>query len=606
MSTFEDSEPRAWNCELIIQSSEVSTTQANFPLLLTEDCLPLGIFGASGAQAGGGDIRFSSDADGVNQLACDVISFDQVNDTCEIMVNVPSVSSSANTSIWIWWNTAVSSSQPSASSTYGQYNTYDSKFLQWLPDKASGDRTSKQTSWSDQGTPTDVAGKIGDAIEFQSTDGMSAADDNDISGNITIMAWLKLSGTSGFRSLFANGRWNDGFAVGTNIARPIFYNNGTSFLFYNGVTPISSGTWTHLTVSAETGAGGSRAWFNDDEANALGGTTLVDLGTAGMFLGHNGHGVGYSPLKGDVDTFVAVDDTADVYTDLSQTLYKNQNDPSAFVIEQTAQETTTEVVYDADSVAAEFSAQQPVTEITAASIAVSSAISEASNSTTVLNYAGGAVSSQLLVVSAHADLMVAAGAVDSTYSVVSPTTTISQTYNASFVSSSFSITAPALSISCDVSSLPINGSVVASSSQVNLATVPVAATFSTVSVESVALTTQANSIQVAVGLLAPATDLTLQAGNATDTTLDVVTPSVSISALPAVVVSGFSIAATSTVIVSTGDIVTATFSVTEGVPGKLVQYYVNASEVYSASAYAQEIYIAGAHAQKVVGGNQST
>ena len=82
---------------------KVDTTQSDFPLVLTEACLPSEIFGVNGAQDGGGDIRFSSDADGTTQLACDVISFDQTNDTAEIVVSVASVSSSSNTSIWVWW-----------------------------------------------------------------------------------------------------------------------------------------------------------------------------------------------------------------------------------------------------------------------------------------------------------------------------------------------------------------------------------------------------------------------------------------------------------------------------------------------------------------------
>ena len=58
--------------EVQIQSSEIDATLTNFPVLLTEDCLPSEFFDADGGnscQADGGDIRVSSDSAGATQLS---------------------------------------------------------------------------------------------------------------------------------------------------------------------------------------------------------------------------------------------------------------------------------------------------------------------------------------------------------------------------------------------------------------------------------------------------------------------------------------------------------------------------------------------------------
>ena len=65
-------------CELEIDHTKLSGNVSNFPVLLTEDTLPLEMFDADGSYPainGGGDIRFSSDINGETQLACEVVSF---------------------------------------------------------------------------------------------------------------------------------------------------------------------------------------------------------------------------------------------------------------------------------------------------------------------------------------------------------------------------------------------------------------------------------------------------------------------------------------------------------------------------------------------------
>src|SRR5688500_19008586 len=105
-----DNEPTR-KAEIIIQSSQVSGTLTNFPVLLTEDNIPAEACDADGvapAENGGGDIRFTSDENGNEQLPLEVVRFvtnnDPANCDVEMYVKAPIVSSSANTSIWMWYN----------------------------------------------------------------------------------------------------------------------------------------------------------------------------------------------------------------------------------------------------------------------------------------------------------------------------------------------------------------------------------------------------------------------------------------------------------------------------------------------------------------------
>ncbi len=122
-------------CELVIQSSQVPASLTDFAVLLTDPTLPSEMFDADGANPaldGGGDIRFSSDAAGATRLSCEIVTFTTDNNpalgTAEIWVKVPSVSSSSNTSIWVWYNKA-GETQPAAYAAFGSESVWDANHM---------------------------------------------------------------------------------------------------------------------------------------------------------------------------------------------------------------------------------------------------------------------------------------------------------------------------------------------------------------------------------------------------------------------------------------------------------------------------------------------
>lgn len=111
---------------IIIDNTEVigSGSHTNFPMLITLDHLDTEVVdaGSNSALNGGGDIRFSTDADGDTQIALEVINFvtnaTEATRRCELWVRVPSLSTSVDTTIYIWYKNA-GESQPASSDTFG-------------------------------------------------------------------------------------------------------------------------------------------------------------------------------------------------------------------------------------------------------------------------------------------------------------------------------------------------------------------------------------------------------------------------------------------------------------------------------------------------------
>ncbi len=179
--------PVGWQRQqpIVIPASLVPATLTNFPVPVTAASLGATadqIFDADGsapARADGGDIRFSSDAAGATQLAREVVEFTRDNNpasgTCQIWVGIPSISSSVDTTIYIWWG-AAAETEPLASATYGSEAVWDSTYdgvyhcednpaTSDLLDSTDNDNHMTFEAGMD-GTNVD-SGKIGNAIDIK-------------------------------------------------------------------------------------------------------------------------------------------------------------------------------------------------------------------------------------------------------------------------------------------------------------------------------------------------------------------------------------------------------------------------------------------------------
>jgi hypothetical protein len=200
--------PTGWGrkCELQIQASKVDANQTNFVVLIDEDIVPAEAFagGAYPALDGGGDVRFSSNSDGSTQISCEITAWDSTNSTCQVWVKVPSVSSSSNTSIWIWYKKS-GESQPAEDAAFGSESVWSSSYFSvWhLEEDPSGtppemlDETSNDYDGTMGGTMLTedlVAAQIGNGLDFEGNDdninfNYAAFDDVPTSYDFCIAVW---------------------------------------------------------------------------------------------------------------------------------------------------------------------------------------------------------------------------------------------------------------------------------------------------------------------------------------------------------------------------------------------------------------------------------
>ena len=121
--------PDGWGRKvaLVIQNSQVagSGSHTDFVVTIDKNCIPSEAIDAGGNSAlnGGGDIRFSSDSAGTSRLPCEIVSFvtnaTESSRQCEVYVKVPSVSTTADTTIYMWYQKS-GESQPAVTDTYGR------------------------------------------------------------------------------------------------------------------------------------------------------------------------------------------------------------------------------------------------------------------------------------------------------------------------------------------------------------------------------------------------------------------------------------------------------------------------------------------------------
>ena len=251
-------------CELVIQASQVPGDLSYFPVLLTQTNLPPEMVDANGlyhAQDGGADIMFSGDDAGANRLACQIVTFaihpNPSQARVQIWVNVPFVSSSTNTSIWVWYNSP-GMAQPAPPDMYGSESVWDSNYVvvQHMDDDPSGaapqmiDATKNNNNGTANGNMRSndlVSGQIGSGIDFDGTNDYININRTGVavSGKqITMEAWMNLASANGNQNLLQRG---------TNYALWEIRSGGTPYcVFYNG-------SW-------QTGFrfGQSANWFRDN------------------------------------------------------------------------------------------------------------------------------------------------------------------------------------------------------------------------------------------------------------------------------------------------------------------------------------------------------
>jgi len=304
--------PEGWGriCPITVEHAQVTGSPGEYQLLLTEANLPsemLDSSAANRANADGGDIRFSSDADGYIQLAREICHFTQSSNAedrqARIVVKLPSISSQSDTTIYVWYHNSASG-EPDPSDPYGRESVWPSAFVGvWHLVSDVEDSTSRGHDLTNAGGVTITSGEY---AEFTGSGNsyLYHADhaDFDISPDLTCLAVASFDSPSGEERIIgkgAEGSWNKNIMFGAVSSKLQLNFYDGSYHPVNGSTNLSSGTTygcgaTRNNTTSKVFVGGSL----DGSLSYTGGmpATTAPLGIGAEY--HEAY-AWYDPLKLD-------------------------------------------------------------------------------------------------------------------------------------------------------------------------------------------------------------------------------------------------------------------------------------------------------------------
>ncbi len=339
--------PVGWlrQVKVTIQNGKVPSSQTDFVSLVTQVNLPQGdneIFDADGSHPainGGGDLRASLDAAGSTQLPLHVVSFitdnTPANGTCELHVEIPSVSGTVDTDFYIWWEKAAET-QPAVTDTFGRNAVWvTAEVAVVMEDSTPVDVTGNHTLGL-TGTLTNIAGPFGRANSFAGTDELTNTDASLVDILTTYDTTISvISKKTSYLESNAVGSWSgtDDWVlypfdtISGDGVRVFWRDLGGSQINNNAESFAGTWLWTDYTTRAS----------NDHEvySNAVSAGTAANTGTAGPFTTFIIGDFVSQSFEGDIAQVIVwkVAKTSDYLT----TQFNNQNDPATFIIEGTPQ-----------------------------------------------------------------------------------------------------------------------------------------------------------------------------------------------------------------------------------------------------------------------------
>lgn len=256
--------PSGWNrrARLTIPTAGVSASQTDFPVMLlwngTSGNIPPEIYnnGISSPKSDGSDIRFTSDEMGYNELAFEIVTFvpnsTVGNARVKIWVKIPSLSSTSNTSIYMWWENDNATAY-AATDTYGRNNVWTNNYIGVFHLNELSGTTATNSVGSNNGTytgttfPNRVDATYGYMQNFVKTNGnyvsIGSGSPWTITGNITVSAIVTVTSfTSDWQAIIAKGDTTYRLARYAGGTSPAFdRSNASGFSQASNGTDITSG-----------------------------------------------------------------------------------------------------------------------------------------------------------------------------------------------------------------------------------------------------------------------------------------------------------------------------------------------------------------------------
>jgi cysteine-rich repeat protein len=311
---------------ITIDHTKVAANLTNFPVLLKNGNFSSDVY--SKTQSNGADLLFSTDINGTNLIPSEVVNWNSGAQTSEVWVKVPNLSSSTDTTIWVWYN------NPSATTLNASArNVWDSNYkgVWHMNDNTASvnvaDSTGVNNGTAAANTSTKtVAGQIGGALNFGgSSDYVKSGPNKTVMGNLpTISFWVKPAGAQSTKGIFqiadaltSSTPW---IGLQRTSSTSVKWNvNGG----YNLTETVNDNTAYYLTLTYDGAVW--RAYKNGAPDGAY--TGAIGSNTGGYTWLGNGFNGYYSGTIDEVHV-----SNINRFAGWIMTEYTNQNSPSAFAI----------------------------------------------------------------------------------------------------------------------------------------------------------------------------------------------------------------------------------------------------------------------------------
>jgi len=235
----------------------IDAALTNFPVYIDETILnnlPDDIWNI--ALNGGGDIRFSSDAQGVTRLSCEIVDFDTAAETAEIHVNVASISNTVATHIYMFYGKA-GQSQPASGAAFGRDATWNSDYI-FVCHCGTGTDSTGQTTLTAYNA-TSITGKVGKAADFNGSS--QEIDYSNLPGpasnNATIEFWANFDqlATGTIQSPISGDGDPGTFHVEQQSGSDnlLLYMDGSNPSTQQSTWNFTVNTWEHVSINYDVG-----------------------------------------------------------------------------------------------------------------------------------------------------------------------------------------------------------------------------------------------------------------------------------------------------------------------------------------------------------------
>ncbi len=325
----------AYRREITINSSQVSSTQTNFPILLTESNFDAAFF--SHIRTDGLDVVFTS-ADGTTLLDREIAYVSTTAQAVEAWVRIPTLSGSSDTVIYAYYGN-------SGTSVANNTTTWDSSIFNFVAhlneDPASASNPLDSSQNASVGTyvnsPVATSGIMGTGVAFDGVNQHITFPDAaplDVGDNHAYSVWYRPTNNSQNARVLTkagDGSYSqNNYSIGTfgTLVEGYSY-TGTSNPTAQRTGVVSAGVWHKVDINfdrannqMQSGVNGS---FANHDISAAAGTPLASSNP--LYIGI-GDATPSEPYVGTVDEVRVYSST--VSTSWFATEYNNQSNPGTF------------------------------------------------------------------------------------------------------------------------------------------------------------------------------------------------------------------------------------------------------------------------------------